>query len=343
MSRFRSEGSEKSVAIDKVDHEKSDSFAKRLSDKIKKKLLGTIEAHPLITSIFLKVLIEFTPDNFESSSIYIDEIIQALEENRQVILMGPHWSVVDPICFAKVVFAVNRRYKEIAKQQGIPKDQVKQIGVIAPASSKFFDKERMSATAFVNAFRYLNLFFVRVVQLQDVELRASLSDKEIDDINNSAWLQIIRKMKKGFLFGIFPQATRSKDAGIQQVPNDVNVILMRLIEQNALVVPVATMSDEFGMTKVQESLNLHEWPEVIIGEPTTWKDIITISQIINCLPSEVAPIMIAAAEDNKLTEAGKPKKYSGELDEQVHNYQLLLIDYGTLREYLKFVHSEEID
>ena len=193
---------------------------------------------------------------------YLAEIEAALLSGRQVVLLGPHWSVADTASFIKVVQKLRQR-KTLANGGINPV-------VLGPASTKFFDTTRpdtMFGSTLMDSLDQLGLELFQIAQVQD----NTITGMERAKVNLKAWKQIISGMKKGKILGIFPEGTRAQGPGAGRAPIEVGNALLKILRDDALIVPIATFGSHRFLGKGMNVPNfLHLFTQkIVMGKPMT--------------------------------------------------------------------------
>lgn len=193
---------------------------------------------------------------------YLAEIEVALLSGRQVVLLGPHWSVADTASFIKVVQKLRQR-KTLAIGGINPV-------ILGPASTKFFDTTRpdsMFGSTLMNSLDQLGLELFQIAQVQDT----TMTGMERAGVNLKAWKQIISGMKKGKILGIFPEGTRAQGPGAGRAPIEVGNALLKILRDDALIVPIATFGSHQFLGKGMNVPNfLHLFTQkIVMGKPMT--------------------------------------------------------------------------
>lgn len=201
-----------------------------LSAVSRKKAIEIFTENPEKVASLVKHLVELVPSDIPDE--YLEDIAEATLVGRQVVVLGPHWSVADAALFIKL----------IAKLQQHPKCKASGMDptLLGPASSKFFDFKRadiMFASTIVEPMLELGIELFQVAQVND----RTISDKEKDNINRKSWKQILKGMKQKKILGIFPEGTRAKGPGTGRVPVEVGDALLRVLRDDALIVSGANL------------------------------------------------------------------------------------------------------
>ncbi len=282
--------------------EEIQSGVKKTSKKGGIWILKEIERHPRIISEIASLLIEGIPTDIKEE--YIATIAQAIIDNKKVVLLGPHWSVVDSAAFIKVVQLLNKYFKE----QGIDRKVV----LMGPASSKFFDY-RMFASAVIKALKRNGIELLQVAQLQDKELRESIGADAINKLNRSTWKKILIGMRReGKILGIFQEGSRAKGQGTEEAPIEVLDAIETIMDPDSLLVPVMTVGSDLFLGPDDQFPDVTHWPRIVMAKPLTLAEARLWSKDINTHPIDVARVVVLANQE---------EKYWGVLAESIEQYR----------------------
>lgn len=233
---------------------------------------------------------------------YLAEIEVALLSGRQVVLLGPHWSVADTASFIKVV-------QKLRQRKTLADGGINPI-VLGPASTKFFDTTRpdtMFGSTLMNSLDQFGLELFQIAQVQD----NTITGVERAKVNLKAWKQIISGMKKGKILGIFPEGTRAQGPGAGRAPIEVGNALLKILRDDALIVPIATFGSHRFLGKGMNVPNfLHLFTQkIVMSKPMTklqmmqlyveMGDSIVLNDQEPIHPVEVPIIQILANADKK--------------------------------------------
>lgn len=287
-------------------------------------LSAFLESHPGFSAWFLEKAMGLIPSEIDKD--HVELIVSALLENRQVVVMGPHYSVADMAGFFKVLLKVRKHPK--LKEMGTVQE------LMGPASSKFFQhKQTMFAKVLVEPLKRMGIDLFQVAQIQDKETRETLTESEIQSINTKAWMQILRGMRKGKMLGIFPNGTRENGAGVTRAPLEVCNALAKILKSDTLVVPVITEGSDVFLGKGMPEPDFAHLPTVITSYPITYGKMEELAAVLNkhCVADvrPIHPVEIA----NLLPVLDKPHRW-GELTPFI---TLLLSPSPTLIEDLETV------
>lgn len=245
-------------------------------------LSNFLESHPGFSTWVLEKAMNLISNEIDDT--HVDLIVSALLENRQVVVMGPHYSVADIAGFYKVLLKV-RQNKKI-------KDVVEVLELMGPASSKFFQhKKTMFAKVLIEPLKRMGIDLYQVAQIQDKETREALTESEIQSINAKAWMKIIRGMKRGKILGIFPTGTREYGAGITRAPIEVCNAIAKRLKSNTLVVFVITEGSDVFLGRGMTRPDFAHLPKVITSYPITYGKMEQLAEAINeHISAEVVPL-----------------------------------------------------
>jgi len=287
-------------------------------------LSAFLESHPGFSAWILERAMSLISSEIDKD--HVELIVSALLENRQVVVMGPHYSVADMAGFLVVLKKVQEYSKQ--KKLGI------QPTIMGPASSKFFHhKQTMFAKVLVEPLQKMGIDLFQVAQVQDKETRETLTESEIQSINTKAWMQILRGMKKGKMLGIFQNGTRETSAGVTRAPIEVCNALAKILKSDALVVPVITEGSDLFLGKGMPEPNFAHLPTVITSHPISYGEMEKLAVVLNThLVEDVRPIHPVEIA-NLLAVVDKPHRW-GELTPFI---TLLLSPSPTLLEDLETV------
>ena len=203
------------------------------------------------------------------------EIKELQESGSKLVILPPHWSVADIALFYVVA-------KELSTT------------IVGPISQKFFDGRMGQLGEVAPSLKKLNLDLYPVVQVQD--------ETEPDRRQNtSAWLDIIRRFKRGAVLGIFPQGTRSPEIGARRAPESITEFIdEKIFKKNPdnlyLVQIYLKDAHEFWSTGKPKP-NIFKFFQLAIhlGKPIPYARASEIAQQIPCPVSEV-PMIVSLSE-----------------------------------------------
>ncbi len=291
------------------------------------RLLDLAKDHPDMAAVLMKLLIDSTPENIPEK--YIDEIVEAINDGRPIILISPHWSVVDVIGFLKVLFKV-QKHKLIKNPN---------IRVVGPASSKFFspgdtdESLRMKEGLLLDVLKILGLELMQVVQAQDEQLRSNLPKSKVKEINETTWSKLYNALINGEIFAVFPAGTRGDGPGASRADQLICRVLQIKIKQAgrevgkpALIVALGTIGSSEFLGK--NSKNLAKWPRVDMGKPISLHEAQVLGKALNCHALEVPIVMITAS---------MKEQDWGEYSEQIKKYWSIIKSYGSLEAFVNII------
>lgn len=255
-----------------------------------RKLSDFLESNPEFTVWVLQKLLQIVPSNIDQA--HIDLMVDAIlynekvtrREKIQIIVIGPHYSVVDIAGFLKII-------KAIQNHESLKGREVKQK-IMGPASSKFFDHEKaMFAKVLIKPLMELGVVLYQVAQVQDIYTRNKLGAEGVNNLNLKAWKQILQGLYSNIPLGIFITGTREVEAGVSRAPLEICEALGSILRPNAQVIPLITDgSDDFlGIGMLLPDIT--KIPEVITSYPIRYGEMVQLAEALNeHISAEVVPL-----------------------------------------------------